>query len=287
MLPAGAVAAQVRVFLNDPTLMQPYRDALIAALAIPGGPLSSNPRLRWSRLVWTCCTAAGGQWKQAVPVAAAAELFMAALDLLDDVEDEEEHPVQAVLGSARTLNVSTGLLFLAQQAILTTVGVAAAGALLKAGLSACGGQHSDLTPTSEVCLDLDEALDAASRKSASLTAVLCRLGALVAGASDEIQERYARFGWHLGLSRQLANDIAAVHPDVTGKTDGRLGRPTLSLVYAAGQVGGRADAPLSAAAGPFTWVVAETYRRRAIALVPELTPDALCRDCLEQLVGAI
>jgi competence protein ComQ len=149
--------------------------------------------------VWTCCTAAGGRWPEAVPAAAAVELFMVALDVLDDVEDAEETPLQAALGTARTLNVSTGLLFLARHALLGTVGAGAAMLLLEAGLHACNGQHTDLAPPSDEPLRLEDALAVAAGKAASLVAVACRLGSLCAGADIIIQERYARFGAAVGI----------------------------------------------------------------------------------------
>src|SRR5205823_14343293 len=52
-------------------------------------------------------------------VAIAVECFVCALDLLDDVEDEDEVPSIQALGVARALNVATALLMLAQQAILS------------------------------------------------------------------------------------------------------------------------------------------------------------------------
>lgn len=284
--PAALAADHTRALLDAASLTRPYRAAIEATLAIPGGTLSDLPEMRWARLVWTCCAAAGGSWEQAAPVAAAAELFMSALDLLDDAEDGEPHPAHALVGFDRALNVSTGLLFLAHQALLAQAGVAAAGVLLRAGLCACGGQHADLTPPAERCADLDWALDVASRKSASLVAALCRLGALAAGATEETAARYAAFGHYLGLSRQLANDVAALGPDAAGKTDNRLGRPTLPLVHDALHPAGRQGEHLTVAVS-LAWAVAETYRLHALALAEQFTTDPSGRDSLEQLVARI
>jgi hypothetical protein len=52
-------------------------------------------------------------------IAVAVECFVCALDLLDDIEDEDQTPVVQELGTARVLNVSTALLMLAQRAILS------------------------------------------------------------------------------------------------------------------------------------------------------------------------
>src|SRR5712691_7125099 len=52
-------------------------------------------------------------------VAIATECFVCALDLLDDIEDEDQTAIVQELGSARVLNVSTILLALAQQELLS------------------------------------------------------------------------------------------------------------------------------------------------------------------------
>ena len=52
-------------------------------------------------------------------VAVAVECYVCAIDLLDDVMDEDQTTTLQALGIARTLNVSTALLVLAQQSILS------------------------------------------------------------------------------------------------------------------------------------------------------------------------
>ncbi len=277
--PRTAVCARVRALLESAPLTPDYRAALGVALALPGNALSATPNMRWARPVWTCCTVAGGAWRQAVPVAAALEVFMVALDLLDDEEDAEENPARVALGGPCTLNVSTGLLLLAQREF-SAAGVAAV--VCDAGLHACGGQHADLTPPTEHGAGLDEALRVTAGKSASLVAVACRLGALVGGADARVQTLHERFGGYMGMVAQLMNDMVALQSDARGKTDAALGRPTLPLVYAAmparsadshacetePRVAPWTDGPLQ-----FTWVVAETYRRHALDIIPRMARD--------------
>ncbi len=270
-----------------------YRAALIAALRFPGNILSETPDARWARMVWTCYAAAGGDERQAVRVAAAVELFMVALDVLDDAEDGEETSLQVELGAACALNVSTGLLFLAQRALLDAGGGAAPAALLlDAGLRACGGQHADLTGASER-IRLGDALAVTAGKSASLVAAICQLGAARAGADSAMQNLFARFGWYLGMVAQLVNDLKGLQPDAVGKTDIALGRPTLPLVHAA-QLAPIAttEADVRAAVwadGPaqLTWAVAETYREHALALISRLTDDHAAGAALAALLPCL
>jgi len=137
-LPVTVIAERVRVLLDAASIPPTYREALTCALAFPDNILSAEPGGRWARLAWTCCLAAAGQEKHVVPVAVAVELFMVALDMLDDEEDGEETPVRTALGAARALNVSTGLLFLAQQGLLDAAGPSAATILLTAGVTCAG-----------------------------------------------------------------------------------------------------------------------------------------------------
>lgn len=292
--PRAAVVQRVDDLLNDAPITSEYRAALMVALACPDNILSASPDARWARLVWSCCRAAGGTWERAIPVAAAVEAFMVGLDVLDDEEDQEESLLRIELGPARTLNVSTGLLFLAHWGLLNIdYGPAAHSILLGAGLRACSGQHADLAPEEARPISLEEALAVTAAKSASLVAAICQLGALSAGADEITQAMYACFGWNLGMVKQLGNDLTALHPNAVGKTDLALGRPTLPLTYVAfhtpppdsdhNEVEHRGGVWTSGAT-QLTWSVAEAYRRRALGCIEQLTTDSDARQDLAALV---
>jgi geranylgeranyl diphosphate synthase type I len=289
-----ALQAWVQERLSSAPLTSAYHAALSAALALPGNILSDQPNMRWARLVWTTCMAAGGSWQDALPAAATVEVFMTALDILDDIEDGEPHPLDAELGPARALNVTTGLILMTQWCLLDTpIGASALRILLGAGLQACSGQHSDLTPLSEQHASFNTALAITQDKSAALVAAICWLGALCAAADRPTQERYAHFGFYVGMVRQLHNDIAGIHPEATEKTDVCLERPTLPLMFAALQ-----PVPDSASSAPatgdlwssgsayLTWTVAEVYRRQALELIPNLTDDPGSLAALTALIPA-
>ena len=76
-------------------------------------------------------------------------------------------------------------------------------------------------------------------KTAELTAVCCRLGALFAGASDELVEQMDGFGRDLGIAFQIADDLLDVlgEEQTTGKslgTDLEKQKPTLPIDRASG-----------------------------------------------------
>lgn len=284
-----AVCAHAGALTRSAQLRPANSVVVTAALSLPGAVLSDTSDARWAHIVLTCSTAAGGCWEDAVPLATAIELFMTALDLLDDIEDGEENELQRDLGPARALNASTGLLFLAHRGVLDALGSTALHILLDAGLQACGGQDADLMMSGAGrAVNLDESVQTSADKSAVLVAAICRLGTLSAGANDDVQHLYARFGWHLGLVKQLTNDIAGSRDSAAGKTDRTLGRPTLPLTYAALYASASAPEPTrdltNRGALYLTWAVADAYRQRAFALIPALTSDGESRAALTALL---
>jgi geranylgeranyl pyrophosphate synthase len=149
-------------------------------------------------------------------VAIAVECFICALDLLDDVEDEDQTPIVLTLGSARVLNISTTLLALAQRAILSlsefevspSLILRLLGTLQDVTLIAATGQHQDiLTERSSVQdITFEECIAIATQKAGALLRLACCLGALCAEADDELCELFSTMGEQLGIAAQLDND---------------------------------------------------------------------------------
>ena len=288
-----AIAGRVETWLTRAPLSVSYRAALRAALALPGNILSQQPDARWSRLVWTCCLAAGGDWSAAVPGAATVELFMVALDLPGDVEDDRLKPLQEELGHFGTLNLTAGLLLLTQWSLLSTPYPSVVQLLIAAGLQACSGQHADLSLQMHVRPTLETALATTEGKSASLVAAICHIGAICAAADPAIQLRYAHFGRLLGMIRQLRHDSAALHSNADETAGGSLIQPALPLHAALRPSADRQeradtlDPTLWAyEPTPLSWVVADVYRRSALELVPHLTHSLYYRAALAALIPA-
>ena len=88
-------------------------------------------------------------------------------------------------------------------------------------------------------LDLSEAeyLDVIERKTAVLLKGACVTGALLADQSPEGVEAFGRFGWHLGMAFQMADDLLDYTADLEalGKEPGadlREGKLTLPVIHA-------------------------------------------------------
>ncbi len=88
-------------------------------------------------------------------------------------------------------------------------------------------------------LDLSEAdyMELVDRKTASLFAACCRLGAMAGGANDGEAARLAEFAWNLGIAFQMIDDILdfTSKETILGKPVGNdlaEGKVTLPLLYA-------------------------------------------------------
>lgn len=149
-------------------------------------------------------------------VAVAVECFVCAIDLLDDVMDEDQTPTLQTLGVARTLNVSTALLILAQQTILSLSQQGVAPELIlrllktlqESAIVVTAGQHRDVSAEQRPARDFtrEECIEIATAKAGSIMRLACRLGALCAGADDDVCEQFSELGELLGIAHQLDND---------------------------------------------------------------------------------
>lgn len=88
-------------------------------------------------------------------------------------------------------------------------------------------------------IDITEAdcMELVDRKTACLFSACARLGALVAGAASDVEERLGEYAWNLGMAFQLVDDVLdfTAREKTLGKPVGndlREGKVTLPLVYA-------------------------------------------------------
>src|SRR2546421_9228456 len=258
-------------------------------------------------------------------VAIAVECFVCALDLLDDVEDEDQTPSIRVLGVARALNVATALMMLAQQAISSLSQQAVPpGRILSlldtlqaSALNAAAGQHRDLLAEQRSALELtlEECIEIAASKAGALMRLACQLGALCAEADDVMCEHFSELGELLGIAHQLDNDshdlyyllqgnpssLAPIETETnTGnvKSDLARGKKTLPVVLAA-QIYGAAlqKSPLQAdqekeeylrslREGIVTsWGICLLYRERARDRLQEIEAQRPIAPLLRVLLG--
>ncbi|WP_240796203.1 polyprenyl synthetase family protein [Streptomyces sp. RFCAC02] len=182
-------------------------------------------------LVLTCAEAVGGEAGAALPPAVAVELVHNFSLLHDDILDGDttrRHRATAwtVFGSPAALLAGDALLTHAGR-VLTDEGagqreITGLRWLMDATMQLIEGERSDIDFETRADVTLAECLAMTERKTASLLGCSCALGALWGGGTQAQVAALRRFGTHLGMAFQLADDLLGIwgDPRVTGKPAG-------------------------------------------------------------------
>ena len=180
-----------------------------------------------------CAEAAGGDWRQALPAAAAVELIHNFSLIHDDIEDRSplrrgRPTVWSIWGEAPAINAGDAMFALAHMAILRLAEcdvpparvLQAVQMFERTNLELTRGQHLDMAFELRQQVSVDEYLDMVRGKTAALIGLSAQLGALVAGQPEARVSEFAELGLSLGMAFQVRDDILGVwgDPAVTGKS---------------------------------------------------------------------
>lgn len=184
-------------------------------------------------LLMLCTEAAGGDWRKALPAAAAVELLHNFSLIHDDIQDNSlirhnRPTVWQVWGIANAINAGDALFTLAYCALeeLRTKDIIPQ-SLIKIWhifnntmLELTRGQHLDMRFEHQPVVTTDEYLSMIQGKSAALLATCAQIGALIASQDDSLSDAYMTFGLNLGIAFQIHDDILGIwgDPVVTGKS---------------------------------------------------------------------
>jgi geranylgeranyl diphosphate synthase, type I len=217
------------------------------------GPEARGKRIRPLLLLLTT-SAAGGNWENALPAAAAVELIHNFSLIHDDIEDNSptrrgRPTVWQKWGIAQAINAGDAMFTLAHLSILrmgetspaSTV-MQAAAILQRTCLHLTEGQFLDISYEARGDLTLDAYWSMVSGKTAALLSACTELGALAAQASPERQASFREFGHSLGLAFQAKDDLLGIWGDsaLTGKSaqsDLLSGKKSLPVLHGLGQQG--------------------------------------------------
>ncbi len=173
-------------------------------------------------LVLLACKAGGGDWKNALPAAAAVELIHNFSLVHDDIEDDGEvrrgrPTIWKVWGEAQAINTGDAIFALAYASLVNLVESTSPEIGLKSGkifhqtcLRLTQGQHLDIAFEDQENVELESYWQMVGGKTAALLAFSLEVGALCAGVSPEIQAHYRDFGHYLGMSFQVQDDILGI-----------------------------------------------------------------------------
>jgi geranylgeranyl pyrophosphate synthase len=162
-----------------------FRLLLRQLMQRPGRILTPGGSAKWPRFVLETCAALSGVEEHALPGAAAVEFIVAAIDVTDDLVDDDwaSQPYRR----ERALNAALALQLLGQlcaASLATGLGPDRAfligRVIIRNGLASCAGQDLDIE-LEETC-DVSEELahDMTRGKSGSLVAMACQVGAMIA-----------------------------------------------------------------------------------------------------------
>ncbi len=328
------VAAQLPALDSISEELGPLTDALTELI-------SGGKRLRPAFCFWGYRGAGGTDAEEVVTAAAALELFQACALIHDDVMDGSDtrrgkpavhrrfaslHRTESWVGDPEAFGMGAAVLLgdlclSWSDEMLTTCGLPAdrlvAGHRVYAEMRTelMGGQYLDLLEQARGGGSVERALRVARYKSAKYTIEKpLHLGAVLAGAEQDVLDGYSGYGLPLGEAFQLRDDVLGVFgdPEVTGKPAGddlREGKRT-ALVAMALETADTAQAAvvrrhlgdphLSADGVAALRTVLEETRAlsRVEALIDELMGDALAaleaaplddeaRGVLRQLATAV
>jgi geranylgeranyl diphosphate synthase, type I len=248
---------QKQVSRLDQPNTQPFHEMLTYHMGWTGesaGPDATGKRIR-PLMVLLCTAASGGDWKKALPAAAAIELVHNFSLVHDDIQDNSpkrrgRDTAWTKWGAPLAINVGDALFVLSNQAIIDlkedhpaeTV-VKAADILHNTCLELTRGQFLDMSYEKRTDLTTDDYWPMIAGKTAALLSACCHLGALLGGADEEKQDSYRSFGQYLGLAFQVQDDVLGIwgNEAVTGKSaasdlvEGKNSLPVLAGLSANGE----------------------------------------------------
>jgi octaprenyl-diphosphate synthase len=182
-----------------------------------------------------------------ISLAAVVEMIHTATLIHDDVLDEATLRRHLETVNARWDNEASILLgdYLFSRAICMAAAVDGSFAIRAVAQTAqkmCEGELRQVGSRADYDLSEAQYLEIIADKTAALTACCCGLGAHYAGADANTRESLTRFGNHLGVAFQIADDLLDVLGDeaTVGKslgTDLSKQKPTLPVIRLLSQVG--------------------------------------------------
>jgi len=233
-LPAIEAELQSQVARLDSPRTRTFHEMLTYHLGWSGegaGPEATGKRIRPLMLLLVTA-ASGGEWRKALPAAAAVELLHNFSLVHDDIQDNSDkrrgRPTLWVKwGAPMAINAGDALFVQSSQALMDLSAHYPAETVLKAAstlhntcLDLTRGQYLDMAYESRRDLPVEEYWQVVGGKTAALLSACTAIGAILGGADEAAQEAYLSFGHSLGLAFQVQDDLLGIWGDeaLTGKS---------------------------------------------------------------------
>lgn len=203
--------------------------------------VSGGKRLRPSLLL-LASKLVGDSGKSAVRLGAVVEMVHTATLVHDDVIDEAETrrgrpSTNAQWGNHTSVLAGDWLYMQAFQLALRERNFRVLDILIALTQMMVEGELVQLERIGKIDVSEADYMELVDRKTAGLFSACARLGALVGGATPQIEEKLGDYAWNLGMAFQLVDDVLdfTAREQTLGKPTGsdlREGKITLPLIYA-------------------------------------------------------
>lgn len=175
------------------------------------------------------CEAVGGDWRSALPIAAAIEFLHNFSLIHDDIEDHDESrhhrpSLWKLIGEPLAINAGDAMLALSGLAALSRSDVPqVAWEFQQTTLALTEGQYLDMSFESRSDVTSEEYFAMIGLKTGALITYACTAGAMLGGGREAQVEALRVFGRHLGLAFQIRDDIRGIWAprEQTGKAAGK------------------------------------------------------------------
>lgn len=295
-----------------------------------GKPIN-DPKARGKRfrptLCLLVCESICGEYKQALPAAAALELFHNFTLIHDDIEDHDEYrrhkkTVWKIWGIEQTINTGDAMLILSELAALSTQRLAVSSekklkaieTLNQVFLKVIEGQFLDIGFEERMDVTVSEYLEMNTKKTAELVSGACKIGATLATDDKKMIRQWQGFGLNFGLSYQIYDDVCSIweKEENTGKPkagDIRKKKKTLPVLYTLSKLDKDKreellniynkkelnDADINKVinlldkvkARNYTMKIALDYKQKALDILKKIEIDSKIKGEISQLVGLL
>ncbi len=177
-------------------------------------------------LLLLSCETVGGDWRKAIPAAAAVEFFHNFSLVHDDIEDHDpmrrERPTLWTLwGEAQAINAGDALFALSYRALarLRETGLDAEQVLAiqdrfnETVIQLTEGQCMDIRFETQGTVTESDYLQMVGGKTAALIGLACEMGSMAAAAQLTQVKAFQEFGYNLGMSFQMQDDLLGMWGD--------------------------------------------------------------------------
>ena len=188
-----------------------------------------------SALCLFSCEATGGNFRKALPAAAALELIHNFSLIHDDIQDDDRErrhrpTVWAIWGKPQAINAGTAMRILANAALVRLQGNGLSSdkqlhlsqRLDQVSLDLIEGQYLDIGFEDHFNIKVSDYLTMVGGKTASLIAGSMEIGAYIGTDDENLVQSFSEAGKNLGLAFQIRDDILGIwgKHEETGKPSG-------------------------------------------------------------------